>query len=145
MRASIPATGRCTVVDRGAGEDRAAPERDGRVSVDGVQPGETAYVTLAAVDVGILNVTRLPAARRRAGYYFGKRRLGVEIRDLYSKLIDRMQGAPGSVRSGGDAGASYDSPPPMETLVALLFRRGDGRRGRKRGDPAATFPTSTAR
>lgn len=89
------------------------------VSVDGVAAGETAYLTLAAVDEGILNITGFQPPSL-SGHYFGKRRLGVDIRDLYSKLIDRMQGAPGSVRSGGDAGASYDSPPPMEALVALF-------------------------
>ena len=89
------------------------------LAVDGVKPGDTAYVTLAAVDVGILNITQFEPPSL-SGYYFGKRRLGVEIRDLYSKLIDRMQGAPGTVRSGGDAGGSYESPPPMDELVALF-------------------------
>jgi uncharacterized protein YfaS (alpha-2-macroglobulin family) len=89
------------------------------VTVDGIQPGETAYLTLAAVDSGILNITQFEPPSL-SGYYFGQRRLGVEIRDLYSKLIDRMQGAPGTVRSGGDASGNYESPPPMDDLVALF-------------------------
>ena len=88
------------------------------IEIGGIAAGETAYVTLAAVDVGILNVTGYKPPSPK-GYYFGQRRLGVEIRDLYSKLIDRMAGAPGTVRSGGDAGASYESPPPMDELVSL--------------------------
>ncbi len=88
------------------------------IEIGGIAAGETAYVTLAAVDVGILNVTSFQPPSPK-GHYFGQRRLGVEIRDLYSKLIDRMAGAPGTVRSGGDAGASYDSPPPMDELVSL--------------------------
>ncbi|MCQ8782287.1 alpha-2-macroglobulin family protein [Mangrovibrevibacter kandeliae] len=88
------------------------------VKVDGITAGETAYVTLAAVDNGILNITGFQPPSPQ-GFYFGQRRLGVEIRDLYSRLIDRMQGAPGTVRSGGDAGSSYLSPPPMDQLVAL--------------------------
>ncbi|WP_245514918.1 alpha-2-macroglobulin family protein [Jiella endophytica] len=88
------------------------------LAIGGVAAGETAYVTLAAVDVGILNVTGFKPPSPK-GYYFGQRRLGVEIRDLYSRLIDRMAGAPGTVRSGGDAGASFDSPPPMDQLVSL--------------------------
>ncbi|WP_244639516.1 alpha-2-macroglobulin family protein [Aureimonas endophytica] len=89
------------------------------VKVGGIQPGETAYLTLAAVDEGILNITdfRPPAPK---DWYFGRKRLGVDIRDLYSKLIDRMQGAPGAVRSGGDAGASLAAPPPMDELVSLF-------------------------
>ena len=89
------------------------------LTVDGITAGETAYVTLAAVDVGILNITGFEPPSL-SGHYFGQRRLGVEIRDLYSKLIDRMQGAPGTVRSGGDAGGSYESPPPMDELVSLF-------------------------
>ncbi|WP_235919343.1 alpha-2-macroglobulin family protein [Aureimonas psammosilenae] len=89
------------------------------VKVAGIQSGETAYLTLAAVDQGILNVTDFqPPAPK--DWYFGRKRLGVDIRDLYSKLIDRMQGAPGAVRSGGDAGASIASPPPMDDLVSLF-------------------------
>ncbi|MEH6718890.1 MAG: alpha-2-macroglobulin family protein [Aurantimonas endophytica] len=104
----------------------AAPEQieprrsvDVAVTVDGVSPGETAYLTLAAVDEGILNITSFEPPSL-SGYYFGQRRLGVEIRDLYSRLIDRMQGAPGTVRSGGDASGNYESPPPMDELVALF-------------------------
>ena len=38
-------------------------------------------------------------------HYFGQRKLGVGIRDLYGRLIDGMNGAMGAVRSGGDAAA----------------------------------------
>lgn len=78
-----------------------------------------AYVTLAAVDLGILNLTRYETPDPEK-YYFGQRRLGVSIRDLYNQLIDRMQGVRGVVRSGGDAGlARIESPPPVEQLVAF--------------------------
>ncbi|KQT54267.1 hypothetical protein ASG43_01190 [Aureimonas sp. Leaf454] len=89
------------------------------LAIGNVRAGETAYVTLAAVDVGILNITVF-APPAPTGFYFGKRRLGVEVRDLYSRLIDRMQGAPGAVRSGGDSSGQIVSPPPMEELVALF-------------------------
>ncbi|KAB0682534.1 alpha-2-macroglobulin family protein [Aureimonas leprariae] len=112
--------------DRALAVSLDAPERieprrsvDVGVTVAGVKTGETAYVTLAAVDVGILNITGFQPPSPQ-GWYFGQRRLGVEIRDLYGKLIDRMQGAPGTVRSGGDAGAAIASPPPMDDLVALF-------------------------
>ncbi|AXS40223.1 MG2 domain-containing protein [Breoghania sp. L-A4] len=64
-------------------------------------PGEEAYVTLAAVDLGILNLTRYEPPAPDA-WYFGQRELGMEIRDLYGQLIDRMAGTRGRVRSGGD-------------------------------------------
>jgi hypothetical protein len=42
------------------------------------------------------------------------------IRDLYGQLIDRMQGARGVVRSGGDAAQTrFEGPPPTEALVAF--------------------------
>jgi uncharacterized protein YfaS (alpha-2-macroglobulin family) len=91
------------------------------VRVDGVAPGEAAFVTLAAVDVGILNLTQHQSPDP-AGHYFGQRRLGVGIRDLYGRLIDGMTGAEGRVRSGGDGGnrSLLQAPPPTEELVATF-------------------------
>jgi len=81
--------------------------------------GEETYVTVAAVDQGILNLTRYQTPSPDA-WYFGQRRLGIEIRDLYGQLIDRMQGMPGMVRSGGGAGLMrFEGPPPTEALVAF--------------------------
>ncbi len=103
-----------------------APEADPRgplpvaVKVDGVAPGESAWVTLAAVDAGILNLTGFDAPDPE-GYYFGQRRLGMAIRDIYGRLIDGQNGAPGTVRSGGDAGGvKLKAPPPTEELVAYF-------------------------
>jgi len=92
-----------------------------RVAVGGVAEGDTAFVTLAAVDVGILNLTAFQSPDPSA-YYFGQRKLGVELRDVYGRLIDGLNGALGSVRSGGDAMAAMtmQSPPPTEELVAYF-------------------------
>jgi alpha-2-macroglobulin len=91
------------------------------VRVEGIAEGETAYVTLAAVDQGILNLTAF-APPDPQGHYFGQRKLGVGIRDIYGRLIDGLNGAEGKVRSGGDAGAQarLQSPPPTEELVAYF-------------------------
>ncbi|MDQ2090975.1 alpha-2-macroglobulin family protein [Marimonas arenosa] len=91
------------------------------VKVEGVKAGETAYVTVAAVDVGILNLTGFESPDP-SDHYFGQRRLGMDIRDVYGRLIDGMSGALGAVRSGGDAmdEASLQSPPPTEELVAFF-------------------------
>lgn len=104
-----------------------APEVDPRgplevaVKVDGVAPGDTANVTIAAVDLGILNLTGFTAPDPSA-HYFGQRRLGVGIRDVYGRLIDGLSGATGEVRSGGDAGAQarLQADPPTEELVAYF-------------------------
>ena len=102
--------------------DTAQPRAplDVAVRVDGLD-GQPGYVTLAAVDLGILNLTAF-ASPDPSGHYFGQRQLGVEIRDLYGRLIDGMNGAAGRVRSGGDAGnqMSLSSPPPTEKLVAFF-------------------------
>lgn len=91
------------------------------ITVDGVASGETAYVTLAAVDLGILNLTGFESPDPQ-GYYFGQKRLGVELRDVYGRLIDGMTGALGQVRSGGDAnsGMRRQSPPPTQELMAVF-------------------------
>ncbi|MFD0859311.1 alpha-2-macroglobulin family protein [Roseovarius aquimarinus] len=91
-----------------------------RVTVEGLGD-EAGFVTLAAVDVGILNLTGFESPDPSA-HYFGQRRLGVEIRDIYGRLIDGMSGAEGAVRSGGDAGNAMQrqSPPPTEELVAYF-------------------------
>ncbi|MCP9481018.1 alpha-2-macroglobulin family protein [Shimia sp. CNT1-13L.2] len=91
------------------------------ITVDGVTQGDTAHVTLAAVDVGILNITGFQSPDP-SEHYFGQRRLGMDIRDLYGRLIDGMNGNMGALRSGGDAGSSssFESPPPTEELVAYF-------------------------
>ena len=91
------------------------------IKVDGVAEGETAFVTLAAVDLGILNLTGFTSPDP-SDHYFGQRRLGMEIRDIYGRLIDGMNGNMGALRQGGDAssGSSFQSPPPTEELVAYF-------------------------
>jgi alpha-2-macroglobulin len=89
------------------------------VSIGNLKAGEEAYVTVAAVDVGILTLTNFKAPAPDE-WYFGQRMLGVEIRDIYGLLIDRMQGVPGEVRSGGDSEAvRLKAPPPTQKLLAF--------------------------
>ncbi len=88
--------------------------------VTGLAPGEQAYVTVAAVDVGILNLTRYKAPAPE-DWYFAQRKLATEIRDLYGQLIDGMRATPGTVRSGGDGGdEGIVGAPPTEAPVALF-------------------------
>jgi uncharacterized protein YfaS (alpha-2-macroglobulin family) len=71
------------------------------VLVKGLSSGEEAYLTLAAVDEGILQLTEYKSPDP-VSYYFGKRRLGVEMRDDYGRLIKAEKGAVGAMREGGD-------------------------------------------
>jgi len=90
------------------------------VEVTGAGIGEEAYVMVAAVDVGILNLTRYETPDPES-YYFGQRRLGLELRDLYGRLIDGSLGATGRLRTGGDGGqVALQGNPPREKLVAFF-------------------------
>ncbi len=89
------------------------------VKLNGLAPGEEARLVVAAVDVGILNLTgyKPPAPD---DYYLGQRRLSAELRDLYGQLLDGMQGARGAIRTGGDApGATLSGSPPAQAPLAL--------------------------
>jgi alpha-2-macroglobulin len=89
------------------------------VKLTGLNPGEDAKVVVAAVDVGILNLTNYkPPAPD--DYYLGQRRLTAEFRDLYGQLIDGMQGTRGQLKTGGDgAGAELQGSPPTQKPLAL--------------------------
>ncbi|RAH98177.1 hypothetical protein DLJ53_26020 [Acuticoccus sediminis] len=90
------------------------------VTVGNLDPGETAYLTLAAVDVGILNITGYEAPDA-AEHYLGQRRLAVELRDLYGDLIDASGALRGRIRSGGDGpGSGTEALPLSEEPVALF-------------------------
>jgi uncharacterized protein YfaS (alpha-2-macroglobulin family) len=89
------------------------------VKVPNAAPGEKAYVAVAAVDLGILNLTNFKTPDPD-GWFFGQRQLGMEVRDLYGQLIDPTQGNPGAIRSGGDGDSPsrLGTPPPTSVLVA---------------------------
>jgi len=91
------------------------------VRVAGLSEGDTAYMTVAAVDAGILNLTDYQAPKPDA-HFLGQRRLGMEIRDIYGRLIDGMQGTRGSIRTGGDGpggGMAMQGRPRSVKPVAL--------------------------
>ena len=82
--------------------------------------GEQAYVMVAAVDVGILNLTRYQPPNPD-NWFFGQRQLGLELRDMYGRLIDGSLGTTGKLRTGGDGGnMAAEGSPPTEKLVALF-------------------------
>jgi alpha-2-macroglobulin len=88
------------------------------IKVNGLAAGEQARVVVAAVDVGILNLTNYkPPAPN--DYYLGQRALSADIRDIYGQLIDGMQGARGQIHSGGDEGAHLQGSPPTGPPVSL--------------------------
>ena len=92
------------------------------IKVAGLTAGEAAHITVAATDVGILNLTRFEPPKPQ-DWFFGQRRLGTEIRDVYGRLIDGMRAERGALRSGGDGsagGMAVQGSPPVEATLALF-------------------------
>ncbi|MEZ6028344.1 MAG: alpha-2-macroglobulin [Hyphomonadaceae bacterium] len=103
--------------------DIAAPEvqrPNSKMTVDvtATGPQDGAFVQIVAVDEGILALTRHQTPDP-AAYYFGKRRLGVELRDDYGRLLDPNQGAAGNIRQGGDqiGGAGLTVVPTQSVVM----------------------------
>jgi len=88
------------------------------VSLSGMT-GDSAYLTLAAVDEGILTLTDFETPDP-VDYFFGKRRLMVDVRDLYGQLIDGKAGRRGQIREGGDSALEQRAAPKKIELVALF-------------------------
>ncbi|MFA6967712.1 alpha-2-macroglobulin [Bosea sp. (in: a-proteobacteria)] len=87
------------------------------VKVTGARAGDDAFITVAAVDVGILNLTRF-VSPDPSQFFFGQRQIGHELRDLYGYLIDGMQGVRGAIRTGGDAAPALEGEKPTQEPVA---------------------------
>ncbi len=90
------------------------------VQIAGVSSGEDVFVTVSAVDVGILNLTRYKPPQP-GKWYFGQRKWGLDLYDVYGKLIDGYAGATGQIRSGGDATTELNAKgsPPTQKLVSF--------------------------
>ncbi|MGE5516791.1 MAG: alpha-2-macroglobulin family protein [Bacteroidota bacterium] len=96
--------------------ERIAPRQTITVPVKVAGAGSHAFVTLAAVDQGILQLTRFKTPAPQA-HYLSKRRLGVGMRDDYGRLI---RGLANGDDQGGDAfgGKGLDVVP---TRTVALF------------------------
>ncbi|WDS37123.1 alpha-2-macroglobulin [Pseudoxanthomonas sp.] len=80
------------------------PEQDLPVTVGVPQlAGQVAHVTVSAVDVGILNITRYPVPDPTA-WFFAQRRLAVDAYDVYGRVIESFEGSMAKIRFGGDMG-----------------------------------------
>ena len=88
------------------------------IKINGLAPGEEAEVTVAAVDVGILNLTGYKTPDPDS-YFFGQRKLAVDIRDIYGYLIDGMEGVAGAPHSGGDGSGNLEGNLPTQPPLAL--------------------------
>ncbi|TAA20870.1 alpha-2-macroglobulin family protein [Pseudoxanthomonas winnipegensis] len=82
--------------------EQMKPGQDLAVTVSVPQlAGKDAHVTVSAVDVGILNITRYPVPDASA-HFFAQRRLGVDSYDVYGRVIESYEGDTAKLRFGGD-------------------------------------------
>jgi hypothetical protein len=101
------------------------------VSVDNMRRGDDVYVTLAAVDEGILQLTDFESPDP-GQYFLGKRRLGLDMRDDYGRLIESQKAVVGELRTGGDGvgGRSLAVVPQKNVaLFAGLIKLNDEGKG----------------
>ncbi|MEL6569062.1 MAG: alpha-2-macroglobulin [Pseudomonadota bacterium] len=82
--------------------DVVRPDREQLIEVEITGgPRQPVFLTLAAVDEGILQLTKFQSPDP-VSYFFGKKALGVSLYDDYGRLLDPNLGLPAEVRSGGD-------------------------------------------
>jgi len=96
------------------------------VSISGMDPNTETYVTLAAVDVGVLNITDFKTPNPYL-WFFQPRRYAAEQRDLYNKIIELSDGGLSKPRFGGDAdkhagGARPDSSVQIVSIFSDLVK-----------------------
>ena len=100
------------------------PETDLPVTVKApALAGKKAYVTVSAVDVGILNITRFARPDANA-WFFAQRALGVDAYDLYGRVIESFDGNLAKLRYGGDmalAALPQARRPTAKVLTVDLF------------------------
>jgi len=63
--------------------------------------GKKAWVTVSAVDVGILNITQFPVPDA-AAHFFAQRRFGIDTYDIYGRVIESYEGGIAKLKFGGD-------------------------------------------
>ena len=114
-----PAAHRLDVVFGAPAKARPREKLEVPLEIRGLTAGEETYVTVAAVDLGIINLTRYATPDPR-DYFYGQRALSTEVRDLYGLLIDGLQGARGAIRTGGDGGGpEMGAEKPTQEPLAL--------------------------
>ncbi len=87
------------------------------VIVHGLKFGQHAHLTIAAVDEGILRLTKQDSPDPLK-WYFGKRALTLDYRDDYGRLLDPNLGAPTAVNFGGDElGGEGLTVTPIKTVA----------------------------
>lgn len=107
--------------------EKTLPQKDLRtelqVTGSSGQPFANGFVTLAAVDVGVLNITDFKTPDPFDGF-FGRRRYSVDSRDFYGRIIELNEFEKARIRFGGDADLSRGGKEPQSDVQILsLFQK----------------------
>ncbi|MGZ3305816.1 MAG: alpha-2-macroglobulin family protein, partial [Asticcacaulis sp.] len=98
-------------------DDKGHNYIDVPIEVKGLKLGDKAKISVAVVDQGILNLTKFTSPDP-AGWYFGKRALGVDYNDDYGRLLDPNLGAPAPMEYGADQiGGEGLTTTPIRTVA----------------------------
>lgn len=90
-------------------------------NADGSIP-QQAHVLLAAVDVGVLNITDYPTPDPYASL-FGRKAYGADQLDIYGQLIEAGQGRLASLAFGGDAALAKGGKRPATSVNIVALQR----------------------
>ncbi len=106
-----------TVAER-ALPDQALPVK---VKINNLTTTDSAYITLAAVDVGILAVSDF-ISPDPVEAFFGQRRYQVDARDVYDQVIEVSQAPQANLRFGGDSDLSHGGKKPQSDVqIVSIF------------------------
>ncbi len=102
--------------------DKVEPNRPltVRLKAQGIDNSQPLHATLAAVDVGVLNITDFATPDPFAGL-FQRRRFQVESRDVYGRLIELNRYPLARQRFGGDGMGGNAKMPRSEVKIISLF------------------------
>lgn len=101
--------------------EKAEPHNEVTVTLQLPEGGKSRYATLAAVDVGVLNISDFETPDPFA-YFFGQRRYRPELKDMYGEVIEYTANAEARERFGGDADlARGGARPQSDVQIVSLF------------------------
>ncbi len=90
----------------------------GKVDV-AVRTAPGAWVSLAAIDEGIVRLTRF-ASPDPVPHFLGRRRIGIDIRDDWGRLIAPPDGLAAVLRQGGDENGMMPRSDPNRTVTKFF-------------------------
>ncbi len=93
-----------------------------KIKVAGAAPGKPVMVSLAAVDLGVLNITDFKTPDPKA-WFFAPRRYLADMRDIYGDIINNLNDTTAKIRFGGSDDAAGGLHPTADVKIVALFEQ----------------------